>query len=158
MSMNVALLPKPSPAPEYRIEHRRWIRKGTFSCWQCKRRKIRCVRDTTKGPCNGCRRRKLTCVSQEFPEKSGEGGDVQLRDKLTRLECLILDLGKKMARSNEPYNRSNSTRELLTKFSNGQIAYYPEVPLPYIDVSTLAHSRALLIGFSSNILCDNGPR
>ncbi|VUC28757.1 unnamed protein product [Clonostachys rosea] len=49
---------------------RRKIRKGTQSCWECKRRKIRCTfatpADTT---CDGCRSRKTKCVSQEFDDE-----------------------------------------------------------------------------------------
>ncbi|CAG9984991.1 unnamed protein product [Clonostachys byssicola] len=50
---------------------RRKIRKGTQSCWECKRRKIRCTfatpADTT---CDGCRSRRTKCVSQEFDDES----------------------------------------------------------------------------------------
>lgn len=45
------------------------LRKGTHSCWECKRRKMRCAflaPDT--GTCSACRRRGSKCVSQEFPE------------------------------------------------------------------------------------------
>lgn len=48
---------------------RRKLRKGTHSCWECKRRKMRCIfspLDTST--CSGCRRRGSQCVSQEFPE------------------------------------------------------------------------------------------
>lgn len=48
---------------------RRKLRKGTHSCWECKRRKMRCIfipPDVTT--CSGCRRRGSQCVSQDFPE------------------------------------------------------------------------------------------
>jgi hypothetical protein len=44
---------------------RRKLRKGTHSCWACKRRKERCVSSDT-GVCESCRRRGSKCVSQEF--------------------------------------------------------------------------------------------
>lgn len=50
---------------------RRRLRKGTHSCWECKRRKIKCIFDPPTNAtttCNGCRRRGSQCVSQEFPE------------------------------------------------------------------------------------------
>ena len=50
---------------------RRRLRKGTHSCWECKRRKMKCVFDPLANAtttCNGCRRRGSQCVSQEFPE------------------------------------------------------------------------------------------
>lgn len=49
---------------------RRKVRKGTHSCWECKRRKMKCIFDPlTNATCNGCRRRGSQCVSQEFPEE-----------------------------------------------------------------------------------------
>ena len=54
---------------------RRRLRKGTFSCWECKRRKMRCIFDplnsttsATSNVCQGCRARGSQCISQEFPE------------------------------------------------------------------------------------------
>ncbi|KAH8703809.1 hypothetical protein BGW36DRAFT_414212 [Talaromyces proteolyticus] len=49
----------------------RKVRKGTRSCWECKRRKVRCSL-SSKGDhattCVACRRRQTPCVSQEFSE------------------------------------------------------------------------------------------
>ncbi|KAK2809847.1 hypothetical protein FQN50_003488 [Emmonsiellopsis sp. PD_5] len=49
---------------------RRKVRKGTHSCWECKRRKMKCRFDPriVSASCNGCRRRGSQCISQEFPE------------------------------------------------------------------------------------------
>lgn len=48
---------------------RRKLRKGTRSCWECKRRKMRCIYPPLEATtCNGCRRRGSQCISQEFPE------------------------------------------------------------------------------------------
>ncbi|KAL4935162.1 hypothetical protein BDV06DRAFT_234611 [Aspergillus oleicola] len=51
---------------------RRKVRKGTHSCWECKRRKMKCRFDPriVSNSCNGCRRRGSPCISQEFPEDS----------------------------------------------------------------------------------------
>ncbi|KAL7935638.1 hypothetical protein V8C35DRAFT_259381 [Trichoderma chlorosporum] len=50
---------------------RRKIRKGTLSCWECKRRKTRCTfAAPTDAVCNGCERRKTACISQEFPDEA----------------------------------------------------------------------------------------
>lgn len=51
-----------SPLPK-----RRNIRKGTLSCWECKRRKTRCTFATsTSTVCDGCRSRQTKCLSQEY--------------------------------------------------------------------------------------------
>lgn len=48
---------------------RRKVRKGTRSCWECKRRKIRCIFASSEDvTCIGCQRRRAPCVSQELPE------------------------------------------------------------------------------------------
>ncbi|KAK9778873.1 putative Zn(2)-C6 fungal-type domain-containing protein [Seiridium cardinale] len=63
-------------APAEDMEHathskakRRKLRKGTHSCWECKRRKMRCIFDPLNNAvCNACRRRGSKCVSQEFSD------------------------------------------------------------------------------------------
>ncbi|KAF3074030.1 putative transcription factor gsfR1 [Trichoderma lentiforme] len=50
---------------------RRKVRKGTQSCWECKRRKTRCTFVVpTDAVCNGCERRKTACIGQEFPNEA----------------------------------------------------------------------------------------
>jgi hypothetical protein len=78
---------------------RRKVRKGTSSCWECKRRKIRCTfaapRDVT---CDGCKRRGIICTSQEFPcvviptSTSGTSSARQVGDRLGRVEALVEQL------------------------------------------------------------------
>ncbi|KAJ5675979.1 hypothetical protein N7462_008876 [Penicillium macrosclerotiorum] len=55
---------------DYGQAKRRKVRKGTHSCWECKRRKMKCRFDPRieSTSCNGCRRRGSSCISQEFPE------------------------------------------------------------------------------------------
>jgi hypothetical protein len=76
---------------------KRKVRKGTQSCWECKRRKIRC---TFAAPidaiCDGCKRRGTTCVSQEFPdEPAAAGSNRPVGDRLGRMEALVEQLVKK---------------------------------------------------------------
>ncbi|KAL4744339.1 hypothetical protein BDW72DRAFT_188761 [Aspergillus terricola var. indicus] len=47
---------------------RRKIRKGTTSCWECKRRKVRCsLVDSPDGVCKACQRRGTKCLTQDYP-------------------------------------------------------------------------------------------
>jgi hypothetical protein len=74
---------------------RRKIRKGTRSCWECKRRKVRCEFDNAAEDalCFGCQRRGTTCVSQEFPEEEQSGGRArQMGDRIVRVEALVEQL------------------------------------------------------------------
>ncbi|KAF2656518.1 hypothetical protein K491DRAFT_373253 [Lophiostoma macrostomum CBS 122681] len=48
---------------------RRKVRKGTKNCWECKRRKVRCMFSSANAStCDNCQRRGSTCVSQEYED------------------------------------------------------------------------------------------
>lgn len=86
---------------------RRKVRKGTQSCWECKRRKVRCIflanSDTI---CQNCRRRGTACNSQEYPDVPvPASGSNQIQARLGRIEELIEQLGNRAAAahtSNKP--------------------------------------------------------
>lgn len=49
---------------------RRKVRKGTQSCWECKRRKVRCIFASDSNTiCENCERRGTSCISQELPDQ-----------------------------------------------------------------------------------------
>lgn len=55
---------------------RRKIRKGTLSCWECKRRKTRCsYAAPSNKKCDGCRSRRTKCISQEFRDEADDRVD-----------------------------------------------------------------------------------
>lgn len=89
---------------------RRKVRKGTHSCWECKRRKMKCIfENPTNTICKGCRRRGSRCISQEFPE------DVSLTlhtidDSTVRVESQIDRLAERAgSNSTTPYGRTPSS-------------------------------------------------
>ncbi|KAL6857331.1 hypothetical protein J3F83DRAFT_763678 [Trichoderma novae-zelandiae] len=50
---------------------RRKLRRGTTSCWECKRRKTRChFENTDSSACESCERRGCKCVLQHIEERS----------------------------------------------------------------------------------------
>ncbi|KAF3926122.1 hypothetical protein ABW21_db0208516 [Orbilia brochopaga] len=68
---------------------KRKVRKGTQSCWQCKRRKIKCTfAASADATCQDCKRRGTPCISQELPEDVG-GNPKQVGDRLGRVEELV---------------------------------------------------------------------
>jgi hypothetical protein len=75
---------------------RRKVRKGTQSCWECRRRKVRCIFSArTNSACDDCTRRKTTCVSQECFEPLSPlspHGTAQLDVRLNRVEELVRQL------------------------------------------------------------------
>lgn len=90
--------PKSDPRPagvSLSSLRRRKLRKGTRSCWECKRRKIRCIfaspDDVT---CNSCERRRAPCVSQDMPEhlSPAKKGNRHLGERIARVEDFMKDI------------------------------------------------------------------
>ncbi|KAJ5609785.1 hypothetical protein N7528_010352 [Penicillium herquei] len=89
---------EPDEAP---IAKRRKVRKGTRSCWECRKRKMKCIfNKPADNECTRCRRRGVKCVSQEHPEEIASSLDrnLQLGDRMARLESLVEKLLDKSSR------------------------------------------------------------
>ncbi|KAL1864493.1 hypothetical protein VTK73DRAFT_5864 [Phialemonium thermophilum] len=75
---------------------RRKVRKGTHSCWECRRRKIRCQYGPGESNvCIPCQERGSMCRSQEFADESvrtQRQHDRGLAQRLGRLEQLMVRL------------------------------------------------------------------
>lgn len=82
--------PSPNAGPEQEIPaKRRKLRKGTRSCWECKRRKTKCIFvSSDEAACIGCEHRRVPCVTQELPEDVAQvnKGNRYLSDRLSRVE------------------------------------------------------------------------
>lgn len=77
-----------APSESEPIPKRRKIRKGTFSCWECKHRKKRCEEVPGSTSCILCQRHGLPCSSQEFADTSvNDCRDAEQR--LDRVEAII---------------------------------------------------------------------
>ena len=94
---------------------RRKVRKGTQSCWECKRRKVRCTRSfatPNESICDGCRSRRLKCIGQDFHD------DAELTrrkvDRLDRVEALVEQLAKR-ADTDLPGLLTHETPSVSTK-------------------------------------------
>ncbi|KAI5458974.1 hypothetical protein BGZ63DRAFT_361188 [Mariannaea sp. PMI_226] len=96
---------------------RRKVRKGTRSCWECRRRKIKCeFKKEDDAVCSGCQARQLSCVSQEYklPDPSpgtGPAQDRRLSQRLGRLEDLMEKLVHKTASEDVAAYKSPSADE-----------------------------------------------
>ncbi|CAK7212660.1 hypothetical protein SBRCBS47491_001542 [Sporothrix bragantina] len=79
---------------------RRKVRKGTHSCWECRRRKIRCqFASPDDVVCIGCRARGSSCRSQEFADETPSPSQQQqpapekkVAQRLDRLESMMEQL------------------------------------------------------------------
>ncbi|KAI1131611.1 hypothetical protein F5Y10DRAFT_261990 [Nemania abortiva] len=89
----------PSPAAQAGAKRRK-LRKGTRSCWECKRRKNKCTWSTSEGHCDGCRHRGTQCIGQEFPEHAPlercKTNRLDDSSRLRRLEALAEELSRRV--------------------------------------------------------------
>ncbi|KAF1829890.1 hypothetical protein BDW02DRAFT_126438 [Decorospora gaudefroyi] len=86
-----------SPDEASQSAKRRKVRKGTQSCWECKKRKVRCIwAAPTNITCDNCMRRKTACIGQEYPDEppvvksSSDDGGVE--ERLKKVENLLEEL------------------------------------------------------------------
>ncbi|KPM43145.1 hypothetical protein AK830_g3423 [Neonectria ditissima] len=124
---------RPSPVPP-----RRKVRKGTQSCWECKRRKTRCTFATPPdSTCDGCKSRQTRCISQEFRD---EGAVLAKKpDRLRQMEMLIEHLAP-----NEQHRERREVRERrLPSLGCRELASHDEL------------SRALLAAWPSQNKLDS---
>ncbi|KAI0838589.1 hypothetical protein F5Y06DRAFT_38525 [Hypoxylon sp. FL0890] len=88
--VNMSRLAVRSPSGGESEAKRRKIRKGTHSCWECRRRKTRCQFSTSTATiCIGCEARGTACVSQEFVDEQPQTPERGLSQRLSRVEGLL---------------------------------------------------------------------
>ncbi|KAI1081233.1 hypothetical protein F5B20DRAFT_79912 [Whalleya microplaca] len=116
---------------------RRKIRKGTHSCWECRRRKLRCQFSSDEATiCVGCKSRGTTCMSQEFPDEQPSTQDAGITQRLSRVENLLEKLVERVmpdvyspAQEDRAANSSVSVEGELTSSSlRPSTADHPPVP------------------------------
>lgn len=123
------------PAPK-----RKKLRKGTQSCWECKRRKARCTfPENEPGACEGCRRRGSKCISQDLPDQPSTGTREDLSARLGQVET-----------------RTDELTDLLAQFIQGSSSASLEKLLSQVDnpgqnqpPNVHAKDAALAEGFSA---------
>ncbi|KAL6814471.1 hypothetical protein J3E69DRAFT_347315 [Trichoderma sp. SZMC 28015] len=76
----------------------RKVRKGTRSCWECKRRKIRCTFPSgNTSICNWCISHGSTCISQRFQDETGDASRAQsMESRMMRVENLLEQVLEKL--------------------------------------------------------------
>jgi hypothetical protein len=127
------------PSNDMSDAKRRKIRKGTSSCWECKRRKARCnfasPRDTS---CVSCRRRGVACVSQEYEEQPSQQVEVplQMRERIGRVEAQMSEIAKHIANAPGSVSSADVTiRGQITSSTTDEAGANP-APLTPIDSSS----------------------
>ena len=78
------------------------MRKGTHSCLECRRRKVRCVSGPHARKCNGCSVRELECTDQELcrSRSPNSGERKSTRDRVQELEGRLDQVLRNQSRIN----------------------------------------------------------
>ncbi|KAH8780130.1 c6 zinc finger domain-containing protein [Diaporthe sp. PMI_573] len=92
-------------------KRKRSLRKGTHSCWACKKRKEKCSLDDGGDVCTSCLRRGTKCISQHFDDDDArETADVNaattISNRLQRIEEMFAQLASQVLsqrQNNPPY-------------------------------------------------------
>lgn len=142
---------------------RRRVRRGTRSCWECKRRKIKCIFASAEDvTCLNCQRRRVPCISQEVPEdlSLARKSNWHLGERIARIEDLIKDIinSKDDGFSNHSEgktlleDRPSSSETLTARLNNASPSRF-QTPPTAIEVSTLTmHNHMDIYGYSYRIL------
>jgi hypothetical protein len=130
---------------------KRKVRKGTQSCWECKRRKVRCIYAvSTNTICDNCVRRKTTCISQEYPDATAHDatsqdaperrseGDVEAR--LSRVE----DMLQQLVNDASIARRHGSALLLDEDRSRYHSEYNPGIDVSHVEVPVVRIVRTLM--------------
>jgi Fungal Zn(2)-Cys(6) binuclear cluster domain len=92
---------------------RKGMRRGTHSCFECRRRKIRCIFAKDSTVCEGCAARGKRCTEQrrELLQEAALDTRESLRERVARLEAIIQASSSDGGRvtADQAYNRSELT-------------------------------------------------
>ncbi|KAL8856115.1 MAG: hypothetical protein Q9178_007240 [Gyalolechia marmorata] len=77
---------------------RKRMRKGTHSCLECRRRKIRCIYERDATTCTRCTAKRLDCADQEYGDARAMGADKRksMRERTSELEGMITQILTKL--------------------------------------------------------------
>ncbi|KAF4773054.1 hypothetical protein HER10_EVM0001621 [Colletotrichum scovillei] len=143
---------------------RRKIRKGTTSCWECKRRKIRCqFSDHSQDICIGCQRRGTACRTQEYDDDALEqnrttGKQQETEEKLRRAETLLEQMTQVVSLLTPGTERLFQNRD-ASRSASEQAPRRSDSTQPEPPSRSLATTPCLSIQvFDSVIVCLSPPR
>ncbi|KIW20705.1 hypothetical protein PV08_01282 [Exophiala spinifera] len=113
---------------------RKRLRKGTHSCWECKRRKVRCTfASSTDSTCITCQRRGTRCIGQDVPEEECPVDDGA--GSMERVEALLNKLVKNIdhrTTEDRPRRQSVQTQESHGRMNSSRAASRPP-PAPSVS-------------------------
>ncbi|KAI1763967.1 hypothetical protein GGR53DRAFT_339907 [Hypoxylon sp. FL1150] len=102
------------------VGKRRKVRKGTHSCWECRRRKTRChFSSVTATVCAGCEQRGTSCLGQEFPDEPPPTSERGLAQRLSRVEGMLERLVERIAPEHYTSERAQDRSDISSASAEG---------------------------------------
>ncbi|KAL8956743.1 MAG: hypothetical protein Q9183_006230, partial [Haloplaca sp. 2 TL-2023] len=103
-----------SAAGDSNYSPRKRMRKGTHSCLECRRRKIRCNFEPGAENCARCTTKGLECTEQEYGDAKALGADKRktMRQRTTELEGMISQILVKLDHGGEDSGGLGGGKEL----------------------------------------------
>lgn len=95
------------------------MRKGTKSCLECRRRKIRCIREDENSICDSCHARDLPCFAQSRSPRTVSLG-LPTKDRVSQLERVVHDLMARLSRVEGKIFAPDDTESLTEVDVNSQ--------------------------------------
>jgi hypothetical protein len=107
---------------------RRKVRKGTQSCWECKRRKVRCTYAVAGNTtCDNCLRRRTKCTSQDYfddQDSPTNSNEASVEARLRRVEDVLQQLVENTGALQQ--NRPELSGKSINSFSRERTGASPE--------------------------------
>ena len=129
---------------------RKKMRKGTKSCLECRRRKIKCTFEPGRTAiCNECYARGSTCIDQEhgdiqaYTQQTAEQSSYSLRERVTQLEGLVKQV---LNRAPDGPTTNNTVAELDRNQVDAQAAEVLKSLKTNVGVSTQVDESEYLPG------------
>ncbi|KAF5006513.1 hypothetical protein FDECE_7115 [Fusarium decemcellulare] len=136
-----------APTDDTPTAKRRNIRKGTRSCWECKRRKARCTfADDSDTVCVGCSRRGSVCVSQEYPEETSQAcqPDERRLQHFARIGQMVVKIVKE-----EAILETSAKPEPVDAWDPGDVETVIQ-DIRYVTSNKTSHSQITTEGANQN--------
>ncbi|RMZ73978.1 c6 finger domain [Pyrenophora seminiperda CCB06] len=142
---------------EETLPTRKKMRKGTHSCFECRRRKIRCIfQADNPDVCSECFARGSRCIDQEHanPEVIVDHRK-NLRERVSRLEALVDTLLEDKTVKSESHSHSQS-QSLADTSSPKPNNVYTKDTFPPTPLSTESSSNIFQLSNNQRAVSDRG--
>ncbi|KAJ5587342.1 uncharacterized protein N7459_003107 [Penicillium hispanicum] len=139
---------------------RKRVRKGTKSCWECKRRKVKCIPSEDLSICVSCLERATPCLRQEYVDDQSphHAEDSALAQRMARVESLLESLVDRipwshvddLTPSSIPAIAKNYSRPLFESLSSDSVVQ-AEVDTPTGKIEILRRRLAMMLPCQTDV-------